>query len=116
MYLVSLVLDVRLNTLTFKFFITLGTQIFAYGSVILLQLPLHLLVLILKGKNTGSSQLTLTICGLSLHLWLFIEIQLIEFTLVKLGQIVNPAKNTFLTNPNILLHYVIFSHQIIVNA
>ena len=68
MYLVSLVLDVRLNTLTFKFFITLETQIFAYGSVILLQLPLHLLVLILKGKNTGSSQLTLTICGLSLHL------------------------------------------------
>ena len=29
--LVSLVLDIRLNTLTFKSFITSGTQIFAYG-------------------------------------------------------------------------------------
>ena len=29
--LVSLVLDNGLNTLTLKFFITLGTQIFAYG-------------------------------------------------------------------------------------
>ena len=42
-------LDIRLNTLTFKSFITSGTHIFAYGSFILLQLPLHLLVLILKG-------------------------------------------------------------------
>ena len=47
--LVSLVLEIRLNTLTFKFFIISGTQIFAYGSLILLQLPLHLLILILKG-------------------------------------------------------------------
>ena len=31
------------------------------------QLPLHLLVLILKGKNTSSSPLTLKICGLILH-------------------------------------------------
>ena len=49
MCLVSLVLDIRLNTLTSKFFTTSGTHIFAYGSLILLQLPLHLLVLILKG-------------------------------------------------------------------
>ena len=47
--LVSLVLDIRLNTLTFKFFIISGTQIFAYGLLILLQLPLHLFILILKG-------------------------------------------------------------------
>ena len=47
--LVSLVLDIRLNTLTFKSFTTSGTHIFAYESLILLQLPLHLLVLILKG-------------------------------------------------------------------
>ena len=46
--LVSLVLDIRLNTLTFKFFTTSGTHIFAYGSLILLQLPLHLLFLMLK--------------------------------------------------------------------
>ena len=44
MCLVSLVLDIRLNTLTFKSFIASGTHIFAYGSLILLQLPLHLLV------------------------------------------------------------------------
>ena len=70
----SSVLDIRLNTLTFKFLTTSGTHIFAYGSLILLHLPLHLLVLILKRKNTGSSLLTLTVYGLSLHSWLFIEI------------------------------------------
>ena len=41
MCLVSLVLDIRLNTLTFKSFTVSGTQIFAYGSLILLQLPPH---------------------------------------------------------------------------
>ena len=74
----------------------------------MLQLPLHLLVLIIKGQNTGSLLLTLTISGLTLHFWLFIEIQLNEFTLIKVDKIVNPAKNAFLTNPNTLLHYVIF--------
>ena len=49
MCLVLLVLDIRLNTFTFKFFTTSGTEIFEYGSLILLQLPLSLLVLILKG-------------------------------------------------------------------
>ena len=47
--LVSVVLDIRLNTLIFKIFTISGTQIFEYGSLILLQLPLHLLILILKG-------------------------------------------------------------------
>ena len=47
--LVSLFLDIRLNTLTFKFFTLSGTQILAYGSLILLQLPLHLFTLTLKG-------------------------------------------------------------------
>ena len=47
--LVSLVNDIRLNTLTFKFLTTSGAQIPAYGSSILLQLPLHLFVLMLKG-------------------------------------------------------------------
>ena len=47
--LVSLALDSRLNTLTFKYFITSGTQIFAYVLLILLQLPLHLFTSILKG-------------------------------------------------------------------
>ena len=49
MYLVSLVLDIRLNTLMFKFLTTSGTHIYAFGSLILLQLPPHLLVLMLKG-------------------------------------------------------------------
>ena len=39
---------VLLNTLTFMFSMTSETHIFAYGSLILLQLPLHLIVLILK--------------------------------------------------------------------
>ena len=46
---------------------TSGTHNFAYASLISLQLPLHLLVLILKGKTTGSSLLTLTISGITLH-------------------------------------------------
>ena len=47
--LVLLVLEIRLNTLIFKSFTKSGTHIFAYGSLTLLQPPLHLLVLILKG-------------------------------------------------------------------
>ena len=46
---VSLVLDIKLNTLEFKSCTTSGSHIFAKGSLILLQLPLHLFVLILKG-------------------------------------------------------------------
>ena len=73
MNLVSLVLDIRLNTLTFKSFIRLGTQISAYGLLILLQLPLHLFFLILKGQNIEVLLLllTLTISGLALHSWFF---------------------------------------------
>ena len=48
MCLVSLVLAIRLETVTFKFFATLRTPIFAYGSLILLHPPLHLLILMLK--------------------------------------------------------------------
>ena len=83
MCLVSLVLDIKLKTLTFKFLTTSVTHDFPCGLLILLQLPLQELVLILKDKNTGSSPLTLTVCGLTLRSWLFIEIQLKELTLVK---------------------------------
>ena len=65
--LVLLVLDIRLNALTFRFLTTSGTHNFAYALLILLQLPLHLLVLILREKNTGSSLLTLTIFGHTLR-------------------------------------------------
>ena len=41
-YLVSLVLDIRLNALTFMFLTTSDADNFEYGSLILLQLPLHL--------------------------------------------------------------------------
>ena len=51
MYLVSKVLDIRLNALTSQFLTTSATQSFRYGSLILLQILLHLLILILKGKN-----------------------------------------------------------------
>ena len=50
----------------------------------------------------GLLLLTLIISGLALHAWLLIEIQLNEFTLVKPDKTVNPIKNTFLMNPNIL--------------
>ena len=45
--LVLLVNDTKLNTLTVKYFTVSGTQIFAYGSLILLQL--NLFILTLKG-------------------------------------------------------------------
>ena len=119
--LVPLVPDTRLNTLTFYFSTTSGTHSFVDGLLILLQLPLHLLVLILKGKNTGSSPLTLTIYGLTLHSWnIEIEIQLNgnafsgaalnEFTLVKVDKNDNTIKRHLSKNPNILLYYVIFFH------
>ena len=50
-YLVSLILLIRLNTLTFMFLTMSGTHNLAYGLLILLQLPLHLFALILKGKK-----------------------------------------------------------------
>ena len=67
---------------------------FAYGSLILLQLPLHLLVLTLKRQNTGSLLLTLTIRGLTLHSLLVIEIQLNAAALNKftLHKIINLVK------------------------
>ena len=45
--LVSLVLDIRLNTLTFVSLTTSGTHNLAYGPLKLLQLPLHVFILIL---------------------------------------------------------------------
>ena len=77
-YLVSLVLDIRLNISTFMLFITLITQIFPYGSLILLPLQLHLIVLILKGKNTGSSLITLVISGLALRLGNLIKLLILQ--------------------------------------
>ena len=43
----GLVLDIRLNTLIFMSLTTLGAHNYAYGSLILLQLPLHLFISIL---------------------------------------------------------------------
>ena len=67
MCFVSLVLDIRLNTLSIIFLTTSGTHNFANESLILLQLLLHLLVLILQRNYTVSSILTLTISALTLH-------------------------------------------------
>ena len=43
--LVSFVIDIRLNTLAFVLLTASGTHNFAYGSLILLRLPLHLTTL-----------------------------------------------------------------------
>ena len=48
-FFISLVLDIKLNTLTLKSSTTSRTHIFVYRSLISLQLPLHLLVLTVKG-------------------------------------------------------------------
>ena len=76
MCLISLVLDIRLDTLTFKSFTVSGIQIFAYELLMLLQLPLYLLILILKGYNIGLLLLISAILGLNLHSRFFNEIQL----------------------------------------
>ena len=51
MCLVSLVLEIRLNTLTFMFLMVSGTHNLAHGSLIALQLPLHLFILIYRDKT-----------------------------------------------------------------
>ena len=56
----------------------------------------------------GLLLLTLTISGLHLHAWLLIEMQLKEFAFVKLDKIVNPMKNSFLTNLNIFVYTISF--------
>ena len=49
MCFVWLLHHIKLNTLTFMLLATSGTHNIAYGLLILLQLPLHLFTLILKG-------------------------------------------------------------------
>ena len=91
------------------FLTTLGRHSFAYGSLILLQILLHLLILILKGINTRSLLLTLTIYGLTLHSRLFIEMQINEFTLGKLQpKNIIAEINTSFKDPDVLLYYAIF--------
>ena len=60
---------------------------------------MHLPVLTLKAQNTGSSLLRLTVCGLTLHYWLFIEIQLNEFKPVKVDKNANPVKKAPFNKP-----------------
>ena len=55
--LVSLFSDIKLKILRLIFLATSATHNSAYGSLILLQIPLYLLVLILKGKDAVSSLL-----------------------------------------------------------
>ena len=104
--LVSLVNDTRLNTLTFNFFTVTETQILAYGSLILLQLPIHFFILILKGQNIGLILLLLIIYGLTLDSWFFIEIHFNTF--VKFNKTVNTKTKTFLTKLNILIYTILF--------
>ena len=78
-----------------------------HGLLILLQLPLHLLVLILKGKNTGSSSSTLRIYALTLYPRLFIEIELNEFALIKVDKNASPVKKTPF---NKLKYFIILCH------
>ena len=112
-YTSSLVLDIRLKNLEFKFLATSGTQSFASGSWILLQLPLHLLDLILKRKSTGSSLLTLTIFRLPLHYWLFIKTHFNRFKFDKLQpKNIITETNIRFTNPNI---FILF-HSVLSNT
>ena len=63
-------------------------------------MPLHLLVLMLKGWNIGLLLLTLIISGLALHGWLLIETQLNgiafkEVVLIKFDKNNDPMKKHF---------------------
>ena len=113
--LVSLVLDIRLNTLAFKFFITSGTHIPAFGALLLLQLPLHLLVLMLKEKDTGSSILHKQFVVLLYILDCSLKYNLMNLRLLKLIKLLILQKKIFLTNSNILLHHFIFFYQLFMN-
>ena len=57
MCLVSLFSDIKLKILRLIFLATSATHNSVYGSLILLQIPLYLLVSILKGKDAVSSLL-----------------------------------------------------------
>ena len=56
----------------------------------------------------GLLLLTWTTCGLVLQSWFFIEKQFNGIAFAKLEKIVNPTKNTFLTNPNIFIYTMLF--------
>ena len=62
----------------------------------------------------GLLQLILINCDLVLYIWFSIEIQFNgialdkEFTFVKFDRIVNPMKNTFLTNLNCFIYTMFF--------
>ena len=111
MCLVSLVLDTRLSTLIFQFLTTSETHIFPYESLILLQVLLHLLVFNTKTTKYGSSLLTLTISGLTLHFSLVIEVHISGVTVNKftLDKIVNSAKNSF---NKLKRFYIIYSFSL----
>ena len=108
--LASLVSDIRMNTLAFTFLTTSGTDSFAYGLLILLQLPLHLLILILKGKKHRLIP-KITIGAPTLHSRLFTQMHFNELTLGKLQpkSIIAEIYICFI-NPNILLYYFILFH------
>ena len=110
--LVSLVLDIRLNTLTFTFLTILGTQ-FCMRIIDTVATTAAFDCFNTKGKKVDYLLVILTICGLILHSLLFIEIQLNKFTLVKVVKNANPVKKHFLVNPNIL-YCLLFSHTILI--
>ena len=80
------VFDTRLNTLIFTFLTASETYNFAYGSLIILQLPLHLFISALSGWNEGLLMLIFIICGLIFHSCLFIETYFNAFTFNTLQQ------------------------------
>ena len=100
MCLASLVIDIRLNALRFKFFKTSGTHNFAYKSLMLLWLPLHLCVLILKGKKYGFIATNINnFCFFTFEMHFngaaLNGVALNGFTPDKIDKIVNPVKSNF---------------------
>ena len=63
-----------------------------------------------KWKKHRLISININNLGLVLHSLLLIETQPNKFPLVKLDTIVDPMKNTSLTNPNIVIYTAMFFH------
>ena len=68
--IVLFILDIKSNTFTFIIF-TFGTHIRAYGSIIALHIPPHLLTLTVNGLKRVSLKFILITIGLVWYGWIF---------------------------------------------
>ena len=82
---VSFTQGIKWNTFTFIFFTLFGTKTRAYGSSIVLQLPPHIVTIVVNVYKRISSEFISTNIGLAWHGWLLRDIHFVcLFELEKL--------------------------------